>query len=56
MPRTRRAQTTVEYMLTIAVITIAIMAVMYTLTSVVFDETNSLAGSLGTSLTTDGVQ
>lgn len=56
MRRSRRAQTTIEYMLTISVITIAIMAVVYTLMSVVYDETASLGSSLGTSLTTDGVQ
>jgi hydrogenase/urease accessory protein HupE len=56
MNRRRRAQTTVEYMLTVSVITIAIMAVVYTLMSVVYEETGSLGRSLGTSLTTDGVQ
>ncbi len=53
---TRRAQSTIEYMLTISVITIAIMAVIYGLMSVVYSETGSLGSSLTTSLTTDGVQ
>ena len=56
MRRSRRAQTTVEYMMTISAITIAIMAVVYTLMSVVYDETNTLGSSLTTSLTTDGIQ
>jgi len=56
MRNARSAQTTVEYMMTISVITIAIMAVVFTLMSVVYEETGSLGTSLGTSLTTDGVQ
>ncbi len=52
----RRGQTTVEYMMTISVVTIAIIAVLWVLTGVVYDETNSLGSSLTTSLTTDGVQ
>lgn len=52
----RRAQTTVEYMMTISVITIAIMAVVYGLTKVVHQETKGLGRSMTTSLTTDGVQ
>ncbi len=56
MRNARRAQTTVEYMLTISVITIAIMAVVFTLMSVVYEETGTLGNSLATSLTTDGVQ
>jgi hypothetical protein len=55
--RTRRpGQTTIEYMLTISVIVIAVMAVMYTFTKVVYDETNSLGDGLKTSLTTDPIQ
>ncbi|MFH1463976.1 MAG: hypothetical protein ABIO70_06305 [Pseudomonadota bacterium] len=55
--RTRRSgQTTVEYMLTVSVIVIAIMAVVYTLTGVIYTESRSLGRSLSTSLTTDGVQ
>jgi hypothetical protein len=56
MRTTRRAQTTVEYMLTISVITIAVMAVVYTLMSVVYSETGNLGQSMATSLTTDGIQ
>ncbi len=56
MRSARSAQTTVEYMMTISVITIAIMAVVFTLMSVVYEETGNLGQSLGTSLTTDGVQ
>ena len=52
----RKAQTTVEYMMTISVITIAIMAVIFGLMSVVYSETGSLGSSLSSSLTTDGVQ
>lgn len=56
MRSSRKAQTTVEYMMTISVITIAIMAVVWTLISVVYEETGTLGSSLSTSLTTDGVQ
>jgi Flp pilus assembly pilin Flp len=52
----RRGQTTVEYMMTISVITIAIMAVVYTFMTVIYDETGALGTSLATSLTTDGIQ
>ena len=52
----RRAQTTIEYMMTISVITLAIMAVVYGLMSVVYKETGTLGRGLKTSLTTDGVQ
>ena len=55
--RTRRpGQTTVEYMLTVSVVVIAIMAVIYTLTGVIYTESRTLGRSLSTSLTSDGVQ
>jgi len=56
MRRSRSGQTTLEYMLTISVIVIAIMAVMYVFTRVIYDETNTLGDGLKTSLTTDGIQ
>jgi hypothetical protein len=43
-------------MMTISVLTIAIMAVIYTLMSVVYSETGALGNSMKTSLTTDGIQ
>lgn len=52
----RRAQTTVEYLLTISVITIAIMSVVYGMTSTMYDGTNVLANQLATNLTSDSVQ
>ncbi len=52
----RKAQTTVEYMMTISVIVIAVIAVMRLMLDVVYDETGQLGSSLTTSLTTDGVQ
>lgn len=52
----RRAQSTVEYMITISVITIAIIAVMRAMTYTIYEGTEQVAGSLETSLTEDGVQ
>jgi uncharacterized protein (UPF0333 family) len=51
-----RGQTTTEYMLTIAVIVIAVAAVFRIVLDTVYHETGSLAGSLRTSLTDDGIQ
>ncbi len=52
----RKGQTTVEYMLTISVVSIAIVVVMYAMYGMIRQQTTSLGGSLATSLTTDGVQ
>ena len=52
----RRAQSTVEYMLAIAVISIAVVAAMQILLGTMTRETSSLGASMATSLTTDGVQ
>ena len=49
-------QTTLEYMITISVISIAVMALVYTLLTPVYDGTGQVAQSLSTSLATDGVQ
>ncbi|MBM4366220.1 MAG: hypothetical protein FJ102_08380 [Deltaproteobacteria bacterium] len=54
--RVRRGQSTVEYMLTIAVISIAVAAVVIALGSAMQSSATSLGGSMATSLTTDGVQ
>ncbi len=55
-PRVRRGQSTVEYMLTISVISIAIAAVILALGSAMQASAKSLGASMATSLTTDGVQ
>jgi Flp pilus assembly pilin Flp len=52
----RAGQTTTEYMMTISVITIAIIAVIRLLLGTLYYETDRLANSMATSLTTDGIQ
>ena len=52
----RNGQTTLEYMIVISVISIAVMAVLYTLLDPVYDATGQTAQSLSTSLASDGVQ
>ncbi len=52
----RRGQSTVEYMLTIAVISIAVAAVVIALGTAMQSSAKSLGSSMATSLTTDGVQ
>lgn len=52
----RRGQTTTEYMLTIAAITIAIAAVMYGFMDTFTDETATTGQSLSESLTRGGAQ
>ena len=52
----KRGQSTVEYMITIAVISIAVAAVVLTLSKTLQSSSVSLGGSLSTSLTTGGVQ
>jgi hypothetical protein len=51
-----RGQSTTEYMLTIAVIVIAMAVVLRVVLGTLHDETGTLAGSLRTSLTDDGIQ
>jgi len=51
-----RGQTATEYMLTIAVIVLAIAVVLRIVLGTVYDGTDDLAGSLATSLTEDGIQ
>ncbi len=52
----RRAQSTVEYLLAIAVISIAVVAAMQILVGTMTNETSALGASMAESLTTDGVQ
>lgn len=52
----RRGQSTVEYLLTISVLSIAIAGVVLSLCGTIEASTLSLGGSLATSLTTGGVQ
>jgi uncharacterized protein (UPF0333 family) len=52
----RRGQSTVEYLLTISVIVIAIAATMIPLYNTVAGETESTGSSMAESLTTGGVQ
>ena len=52
----RRGQTTLEYMVTISVISIAVIALLYTLLSPISTGTGQVAESLSTSLATDGIQ
>jgi hypothetical protein len=52
----RRAQSTVEYLLTISVLSIAVVAVVLALGGTIRASTLSLGGSLAESLTTGGVQ
>lgn len=54
--RRRQGQTTTEYMLVIAVITIAVAAVMYGFMETFTDETATTGRSLSTSLTRGGTQ
>jgi uncharacterized protein (UPF0333 family) len=59
MPRqlaSRRAQSSTEYMMTIAVIVIAIVAVLYVLVGTIYRQTGQVAEGLATSLVSDGVQ
>jgi Flp pilus assembly pilin Flp len=55
-PGVRRGQSTVEYLLTISVISIAIVALLYALMSTMSGAGSSLGSSLATSLTSDPVQ
>lgn len=52
----RRAQTTVEYLMTISVVSIAIIFVLTTMMEPFPSQVVSLGQSLGTSLTEDGIQ
>lgn len=52
----RRGQSTVEYLLTISVISIAVAALVLSLSATIESSTVSLGGSLAESLTTGGVQ
>ena len=52
----RRGQSTTEYLLTIAVIAIAIAAVMQVLSTMITSETAALGSSLAQSLSDDPVQ
>jgi uncharacterized protein (UPF0333 family) len=52
----RSGQSTVEYLMTIAVVVIAIAAAMGAFYTVVTNETASTGHSMATSLTTGGVQ
>lgn len=55
-PVMRRGQSTIEYMLTISTISIAIVAIVWSLCGTLQTSTESLGASLVTSLTTGGVQ
>lgn len=52
----RRAQSTVEYLLTLSVLSIAIAAVVLALGTTIRSSSISLGGSLAESLTKGGVQ
>ena len=52
----RRGQSTVEYLMTISVIVIAIAAAMMALYTMVTNETRGTGASMAESLTTGGVQ
>jgi type II secretory pathway pseudopilin PulG len=52
----RLGQTTLEYIIVISVISIAVVAVLYTLLDPIYDATGRTAESLATSLASDGVQ
>ena len=53
----RRGQSTVEYLLTMSVVSIAIVAIMLSFDAVFTDSVEDLAGSMAEeSLTTQGVQ
>lgn len=52
----RRGQSTLEYMLTISMISIAIVAVVWSLCGTIQASTISLGASMVTSLTEGGVQ
>jgi hypothetical protein len=54
--RGTRGQSTVEYMLVISALSIAIAALMYVLYNTVADSTESTGRSMAESLTTGGVQ
>jgi uncharacterized protein (UPF0333 family) len=56
MRRSRSGQSTVEYLMTISVIVIAIAAAMAGFYTVVTDETAATGSSMATSLTSGGVQ
>ena len=54
--RMRKGQSTVEYMLTIATLSLAVAALLLGLGKTISGSAISLGSSMATSLTTDGVQ